>query len=364
MTKKTFYIILMVLAGLLIIGGLVWYFFFRPTASPAPQGAGFTLPGQETAAGGMTPISEGPIIAAHFSGEDILFYDISGKIWQFGNGYQKPIMIDQAAVENPAEIIWSVSEKNIVKTGLNQSDIRYVFSDFGKKILVNLKTGIKSVVFSPDAKKIIYQIADFKNNGLFISDPDGKNQKTLIGEFKLRDIILKWPKTGQIAIISKPSGLAPGGLWVLDAGTLKFARIIDNTFGLEALFSPSGANFIYSSVDQNGRNPRIAVYKNGASKDIANISTLVDKCAWAGDSINIYCAVPTSWPGSSTLPDDYYKNAFATMDNFWKINTETGEKNLIFQDMGDISNIELSPDGGRLIFISRDSRFLYQLNLK
>ena len=162
MSKKTFYIILIVLAGLLIIGSLVWYFFFRPSAPAAvPQSAGFTLPGQETATGNLAPISEGPVIAAHFSGENILFYDLSGKIWQFGNGEQKPVMMDQAAVENPAEAIWSASEKNIVKTGLNQSDIRYIFSDFGKKILTNLKAGIKSVVFSPDAKKIIYQISVF-----------------------------------------------------------------------------------------------------------------------------------------------------------------------------------------------------------
>ena len=81
------------------------------------------------------------------------------------------------------------------------------------------------------------------------------------------------------------------------------------------------------------------------------------------DSINIYCAVPQSWPDWATLPDDYYKNAFLTIDDLWKINTETGEKNLVLQGIGDISNLDMNSNNNSLIFISRNSRFLYQLKL-
>ncbi|MEK9170850.1 MAG: hypothetical protein AAB789_00850, partial [Patescibacteria group bacterium] len=78
MSKKTFYIILLIIAGLIIIGGLIWYFIFKPSPIPttAPQGAGFTLPGQETATGKLLQISENRIVSAHFSDDDtILFYD-------------------------------------------------------------------------------------------------------------------------------------------------------------------------------------------------------------------------------------------------------------------------------------------------
>jgi len=150
MSKKTFYTILIVLTGLLIIGGLVWYFFFKPlTPAAAPEGPGFTAPGQE-AAKKWLPISENKVISAHFIRDAILFYDFSGQLWQFKNGDSKPTPIDQTAIENPAEIIWSINEKNVVKTGLDQSDSHYIFSDFSKKIFTNLKTGIKSAVFSPD----------------------------------------------------------------------------------------------------------------------------------------------------------------------------------------------------------------------
>jgi len=366
MSKRTFYIILIILAGLIIIGGLIWYFIFNSSAPTlSPEGPGFTTPNQESLKK-WTQISEGSVIAAHFISDDsILFYDFSGNLWQFKNGDPKPTLIDQMAIENPAETIWSINGGNIIKTGSNQSDIGYAFSDFSKKIFTNLRANIKSIVFSPDGSKIAYYLSDgLSTNSLYTSNPDGKNQKSLIGALKLRDINLLWPKNNILSITSRPSGLITGNLWILNTANLGLTKLIGELFGLEALWSPDGNNFIYSHTDQNGRDPKLAIYKNGVSKDINNISTLVDKCAWAKDSINIYCAIPQSWPDWATLPDDYYKNAFLTIDDLWEINAETGEKNLVFQSIGDISNLDINSNNDGLIFISRNSRFLYQLNLK
>jgi len=52
-----------------------------------------------------------------------------------------------------------------------------------------------------------------------------------------------------------------------------------------------------------------------------------------------------------------------TIDDLWEINAETGEKNLVFQSIGDISNLDINSNNSSLIFISKNSRFLYQLNL-
>jgi len=366
MSKRTFYIILIILAGLIIIGGLIWYFIFNSSApAVSPEGPGFTTPGEETTKG-WRPLSEGPVISAHFISDDsILFYDFSGNLWQFKNSDSKPTLIDQMAIENPAETIWSINEGNIVKTGSNQSDIGYAFSDFSKKIFTNLRANVKSVVFSPDGSKIAYYLSDGLNtNSLYTSNPDGKSQKSLIGALKLRDINLLWPKNNILSITSKPSGLITGNLWILNTANLGLTKLIGELFGLEALWSPDGNNFIYSHTDQNGQGLKLAIYKNGVLKNVNNVSTLVDKCAWAKDSINIYCAIPQSWPDWATLPDDYYKNAFLTVDDLWKINAETGEKNLVFQGIGDISNLDINSNNDSLIFISRNSRFLYQLNLK
>src|SRR3989344_3674521 len=304
MSRKTFYIILIIIIGLVIIGGLVWYFLSKPEEIILPTtGVNFTVPGQVKNSADIKVISEGPVLSLSEKDGTISFHDFKGQYWQLSDVEEKPKLVDQPPVENLTEIIWPK-------------------------------------IFSPDGKKVVYQ----KNNGLFTSDQNGKNQKTLVSDQKLKDVVLKWPTTNNIALISKPSGLFAGGLWFLDIRNLGISKIIDG-FGLEILFLPNGQGFVYSYTDQNGKKLQLALYdKNKNIKIINNVSTLVDKCAWAKDLVNIYCAVPKSWPDFAILPDDYYKNAFSTNDDVWKINTKTGEKTLIFENIGGISNLAVSND--------------------
>ena len=324
MPKKTLYIILLILSGIIIIGGLIWYFVLKPQEATTPTaGVDFTVPGQAKRGTNLEVISEGRVLSLSENSGIISFYDFKGQLWQLNEAEEKPSLVNQAPSPNLSEIIWPK-------------------------------------VFSPDGKKTVYQ----KNNGLFTSDQNGKNQKTLVSDLKLKDVVLKWPTTNNIALISKPSGLFAGGLWFLDIRNLGISKIIDG-FGLEILFLPNGQGFVYSYTDQNGKKLQLALYdKNKNIKIINNVSTLVDKCAWAKDLVNIYCAIPKSWPDFAILPDDYYKNAFSTNDDVWKINTETGEKYLIAESTGDISNLAVSEDESALFFISKENQFLYKLNLK
>lgn len=332
MPKKTFYIILTVLIGLIIIGLLVWYFVLKPQEAITPAtGVDFTVPGQIKNGAKIRVLSKGPVVSARLDDYGVLwYYDYSGQLWQFSgdgtieyNDSGDPVAIDQP-IADLSEIIWPK-------------------------------------VISADGKKVVYQ----RNNSLFTSDSSGKNQRTLISDLKLRDIILKWPTVNNVALISKPSGLAAGGLWFLDTRNSNVRKIIGDFLGLEVLFSPDGNSFIYSYTNQNGKKPVLAIYdKKGNQKIINGFSTLVDKCAWAKDTVNIYCAVPKSWPDFAVLPDDYYKNAFLTNDDIWKINIETGEKTLIFEYIGSISNLAISNDESSIFFISKENQYLYKLNLK
>lgn len=325
MSKKTFYIILLILIGVIIIGLLVWYFILKPKNVAAPtSNINFTTPNQNIGETKLQIISDGPVLSLSENKGIISFYDFKGQLWQLSQGESKPVLSNQTPIENLSEIIWPK-------------------------------------VFSPDGKKIVYQ----KNNGLFTSDLSGKNQRTLIRGLKLQDIILKWPTVNNIALIGKPSGLVAGGLWFLDARNFSIKKIIGDFFGLEALFSPDGGSFIYSYTEQNGKNSTLALYdKKGNQKIIKSVSTLVDKCVWAKDLISIYCAVPKSWPDFAVLPDDYYKNTFLTSDDIWKINTETGEKTIIAEGVGDISNLAINKDENNLFFISKENQLIYKLIIK
>lgn len=367
MQRKTFYTILIIIGSLILIGGLFWYFLSRPKEI-APTEVDFTINGKptETDENKLKAISGDLIIAAKLIGETLLFYDFSGRLWQMPIGATSPVAIDQTAINNPVDVIWSPNLTNIVRSGSEQSDIKYVFSDFTKKNLANLKSGIKSLAFSPGGRKIAYYIFENqKSNSLFTSDPDGRNQKTLIGSLKLRDMVLAWPKTNRISLTSRPSGLVPGSIWTLDMRNLIFTKMPGELNGLETLWAPDGNSFIYSYTDQNGQNPKLAIYnKKNEKNNLDNISTLVDKCVWANDSINVFCAVPKNWPEGMTLPDDYYKRTNLTADDIWKINTETREKNLLASGARDIKNLIVDNNENNIFFISRSDQILYKLNLR
>lgn len=324
MSKKTIYIILIVVGVLIIVGWLIWYFVLKQETTTVPTSSvGFTVPGQATKVSNIKVISEGPILSLSKKDEIISFYDFSGRLWQLNEMEERPTLVDQAPNENLVEIIWPK-------------------------------------VFSPDIKKVVYQ----KNRELFTSDPSGKNQRTLVSDLRIKDIILKWPSANNIALASKPSGAIAGSLWFFDTRNSNVSKIVSNLFGLEALFSPDGSSFVYSYTDQNGKNPMLGFHdKNGDQKIINNVSTLVDKCTWSTNSY-IYCAVPKSWPDFAILPDDYYKNIFPTADDIWKIAAETGEKILILENTGAISNLAISEDENNIFFISKENQYLYKLNIK
>ncbi len=366
MPKKTLYIILIIFVVLLIIGVSIWYLFFYSGQEAALPGAGFTVNGnafQEQGSLKFKSISDGPIVSANYNaGQNlVLFYDYAGQLWQYNENSGKTAA-DQSLIANLADVVWSANLKHILKSGENESDAKYLFSDFTKKSLTTLRSGIKSSAFSPDSGKIAYYVFESqKTNSLLISDPDGKNQRILISNFKLRDVIISWPKTNLLGITTRPSGLVAGSHWTLNTLNSVISKSISNLFGLETLYAPDGSALIYSFVDQNGSNPKLsAIDKKGLTKELG-ISTLTDKCAWMKDSVNVLCAVPASWPESMLLPDDFYKKSRLTNDNIWKINIDTGEKELIASDLGDIGSLLVGDSGNVLYFISRNNQFLYQL---
>ncbi len=355
-------IIILVSAG---AAGLLWYLIFWPSAAPT-QPAGAILPAELQ--GRVKLLSSTPTLWAGISSfqNKIFWYDLNGQLWSSNFDGNDAKATTQAPVQNFIKSIWSQDgSKNVITLGTGQKDIRFVSLVPGSGVSTFLPNYTKSVAFSPDGKRIIYQVIDdSKNqNTLFGSDPDGKKAVT-VATLRLRDVVIGWPQASLASFVSKPSGLVGGSLWVLNLKTLVFDKLIDNLNGLEVLWSPDGTKMLFSNTDQNAQNPRLSVMDlNGNAKDLG-VSTTVGKCAWASNNRDVYCAAPTAWQQGAMLPDDYYKNAFSTTDDIVKINIDSGKKDVLVSSIADAVNLVVSQNQDFLIFITKNTGRLYRLDLK
>ena len=364
MPRKTLILTIVIILVSAGAAGLLWYLVFGPLTAPA-QPTGTTLPTELQ--GKIKQLSPTPTLWASISSSQnkIFWYDESGQLWSSGLDGSGAKATTQAPVQNFIKSAWSKDgSKNVMTLGTSQKDIRFVSLFSESAISTFLPNNTKTAAFSPDGKRIIYQVIDdSKNqNTLFGSDPDGKKAAT-VAVLRLRDVVVGWPQASLISFVSKPSGLVGGSLWILNLKTLVFDKLIDNLNGLEVLWSPDGTKMLFSNTDQNAQNPRLSVMDlNGNAKDLG-VSTAVGKCAWASNNRDVYCAAG-HWPENAVLPDDYHKNAFSIVDDIGKINVDSGKKDIIISSVVDAVNLVVSQNQDFLIFITKNTGRLYRLGLK
>src|SRR3989344_1107900 len=320
MPRKTLILTIVIILVSAGAAGLLWYLVFGPLTAPA-QPTGTTLPTELQ--GKIKQLSPTPTLWASISSSQnkIFWYDESGQLWSSGLDGSGAKATTQAPVQNFIKSAWSKDgSKNVMTLGTSQKDIRFVSLFSESAISTFLPNNTKTAAFSPDGKRIIYQVIDdSKNqNTLFGSDPDGKKAAT-VAVLRLRDVVVGWPQASLISFFSK--------------------------------------------TDQNAQNPRLSVMDlNGNAKDLG-VSTAVGKCAWASNNRDVYCAAG-HWPENAVLPDDYYKNAFSIVDDIGKINVDSGKKDIIISSVVDAVNLVVSQNQDFLIFITKNTGRLYRLGLK
>ena len=181
----------------------------------------------------------------------------------------------------------------------------------------------------------------------------------------MKDLIVEWPNKNKIAIRTKPSGLAESVIYTIDLSDRNLKKIIKETYGLTALWSPLGDKILISETNSQGLNLKLklADLNEQIIKELT-FTTLPEKCVWSQDNKTIFCAVPKNISKTAVMPDDYYKEKISFSDEIWRINLETEdiiaiEKN----DDFDAKELLLSPLEDYLLFINQKDGLLYSLKL-
>ncbi|MDP2947010.1 MAG: hypothetical protein Q8N88_02760 [Nanoarchaeota archaeon] len=185
----------------------------------------------------------------------------------------------------------------------------------------------------------------------------------------MKDLIVDWPQGLELFLREKPSGIVQSSLYSLNTNSKSFNSVISSVYGLSIKWSPKGDKMLYSKTSSTGES--IGIYianRSGTNEKSANVSTLTEKCVWSQDIRYIYCAVPKNINDAKLLPDDFYKGTFIGDDEFYKINTETGEKTNVLADETmnetyDATDLFLSPSEDYLMFINKGDGLLYSIKL-
>ena len=124
---------------------------------------------------------------------------------------------------------------------------------------------------------------------------------------------------------TKASVASPGYGFVIGASGA-FERLLGPLRGLALIPSPVGSTVFYSYL--SGQSLQTALIDID-TRDITPlpIATLAEKCVWVPDGLAVFCAVPRSLSG--TLPDDWYQGAVSTSDRIWRVDLESRVATLV-----------------------------------
>lgn len=411
MSKKLLIIIGSIVVILAVIIG-VYVFISNRTSTTTPSGDGTTTdttgvlppiggdrPKDDTpGTGGLfgTEVNNLPAIAAlgfkatnvlsptiSSDGVHILYFDKDQKKFQEanldGSNPQPPANLDKA-YDGVTNIIWAPTKTALILERFAPEN------PFTQKTYIDMKDGketdlnnfIDRIVFSPDGTKIYYQYVNNEKNKitLNIANADGSNFR-VVKDFPIRNIFLAWvPVVDKLMFYLSPSGYRRSTFYLHDQNGENVLSLIDKGYAVDGLWSPKGSRLLatWAQENTNRLHLRAISIKGSEERSMTGIKTFIDKCVWSNDpadDIFVYCAIPREISTGNVLPEDYNAGKLDIIDDFYRINTKTGEKVLIAE-----SPVDKPVDATNLVvhrsteaddvlyFVNRkDGNALWEINL-
>lgn len=371
MSLKKILIILIILL-LLVVGLLVVYNFFLKEEPTPPAAPPITTTPATSPTGPLKAISQEPVLDPIIDGQKVKYYSKNnGYIFESSFDGSERTRLSSNILTNLLKIIWSSNKDKVIAIFDDEGEVKKYFYDYqtGKSTLLN--QDIRHIAWSPNEDKIAYQYynSQTEDNDISLANPDG-SQWTNIFTTRMKNLIVEWPSSGQVAIRTKPSGLAQSVVYTIDLATGDFQKIISETYGLTVLWSPLGDKLLFSETDNRGKNLKLKIV-DLAKSTIGELDfvTLPEKCVWSQDNRTLFCAVPKTISTLAVWPDDYYKGLTVLADDFWRINLDIGEKIQIYATDNeeamsyDAKELLLSPLEDYLLFVNKRDDYLYSLEL-
>ncbi|MEK7584916.1 MAG: hypothetical protein AAB455_00115 [Patescibacteria group bacterium] len=193
-----------------------------------------------------------------------------------------------------------------------------------------------------------------------------KTGKTsLVFNSKLNQWLVAWPEKSLLGLTSRPADNLPGYLYLVNLKNNSADPILSGINGLVTLISPSGQKILYSKIGNLGLELSLYIRSTKETR-LLTVKTLANKCAWNNNSTFVYCAAPQSVGVGFSLVNRLL-GGMKFNDLVWKINADTGTSQLVWAEtagLGDATQLLVTKDERKVIFIERETGQLRQVELK
>lgn len=244
------------------------------------------------------------------------------------------------------------------------ADTIKTFLQIGTSSVAVLPADITSIAWSPDGKSLAYTRVENGALALAIGDQAGKNPR-IVFTTPIRDARIAWPSLDRITFTTPASGFAEGYAFSYSRATRSFEKIFGPAYGLQALWSPFGAQALFAYTPRGGDRIILASYDiSGRKQTKITPETLTGKCVWTA-AAEVWCAVPRALSGAGPLPDTYLSGEYNSSDRIVRLDPIKNTAEEIFNEGEfDMSDLLIAAEKNYLFFIDRNDGTLWSLKLQ
>jgi hypothetical protein len=401
---KNKFALYIVIGLIVLLIGLVVFFFFRSSAAPAQTslggffGFGSAIPAtqtgttttntaqpENTALQKVFKIANGPVAGAVF----IQTSNPTTTIVRYtagDNGHVLDMPIDMpGAVAKPVSNVtipgivssfWTTTGSSTIMQYVDSGILKSVYIEFGSTTASSspitptrvrfLPNGIVSLALSPTNNRLAYVLIN-SNGGVdgFISNTDGTNLKQVFSA-PLSQVLLSWPSPSTLFLQTKSTVGVPGIAYSVNATTGVLSPML-YTPGLSATANPTFTKVVYQTSSDTKATTYSHDIASGKDVELAN-NPLPEKCVWGNAPVtDMYCALSLDTVTSNYL-DLWHKGFVQTADSIVDLDTNTGIGTVItLPGTGNVQasmeNLTLSPDKHYLMFTARGDQSLWGVHL-
>jgi len=175
---------------------------------------------------------------------------------------------------------------------------------------------------------VFYTTKNYAGSVGFVTPFDNK-KPTQIFSTQLREISGSWDGGNIMEIFSKPNSQIGGISFVIDIKKKTIKESLSGILGLTTNPNNDGSSSLYNTnIDDLSLGSKIGSTNTAI---YLKTKTLPEKCVWSKKNTKIvYCAVPV-YIEKMGYPEKWYQGVVSFNDDFWRVNTETGEQTLVYR---------------------------------